>query len=116
MLAVDVIALDALYVRALLRKTMNITCDVAHSPSEALAKISEAAKNGKYDFVVCNLDKRLGLDGLELEQKAGIISPGTQFVFTSAWEPKDFPAGKPVLRKPYTPASLVSMLEQRCES
>jgi len=90
--------------------------DIAETASDALSKISEAAKNGKYDFVLCDIRLDGEKSGIDVEKEARTLSPGTKFVFVSALPLDSFPEGKPALQKPIHQRDLLDLLNKLCDS
>jgi len=86
--------------------------DISGTASDALSKISKAAKNGKYDFVLCDIRLGGAKSGIDVEKEAIELSPGTRFVFISALTWDSFPKGKPALQKPTSRIDVLSLLNK----
>jgi len=88
-LVVDDNADNAELLQLYVRKSVK-SADTAESAQDALSKISEAARNGKYDLVLCDITLDNGKNGLDVEKEAKEVSPGTAFVFTTGYKAEDF--------------------------
>ena len=82
-----------------LRKSVK-SLDTAQTAQEAISMISEAAKSGGYDFVLCDIRLDNGKTGFDVESEASKTSPNTRFIFVSAYDQSTIPDGKILLQKP----------------
>ena len=114
----DIAELFKMYMRKSVKSV-----DTAETASEALSKIGEAAKNGRYDVVLCDITLDSGKSGLDVEKAAKAVSPSTIFVFATGYKAEDFAKRFPnqqypetVLVKPVRKDQLLEFLGRLCDS
>ena len=98
-LVLDDNPINALLLERTLRRHTN-KIDTTDSPSKALSMIGAAAKNGKYDLVLCDVMVGEGKTGFNVADEAANISPGTRFIFVSAGLISSYPVEMRVLPIP----------------
>ena len=98
-LVLDDIFVNTLLLQRILRRHAK-KIDAANSPSKALSMMGEAAKNGKYDLVLCDVKIGEGKTGFDVADEAANISPGTRFIFVSSGLLSSYPAERRVLPVP----------------
>jgi len=113
---------NAMLSQIYLRKSVK-SADTAETASSAIAKIGEAAKNGKYDLVLCDIMLDNGRTGFDVEKEAKALSPGTIFVFVTGHDRGGFAknfSGQEypdlVLQKPIKKDALLEFLGKLCDS
>jgi CheY-like chemotaxis protein len=112
---------SALLSQLFIRKSVQ-SADTAETAYSAIAKIGEAAENGKYDLVLCDMNLDNGKTGLDVQKEAKTLSPGTIFVFVTGHDRAGFADAFPgqeypdlVLRKPIKKEALLEFLHQLCD-
>lgn len=108
-LIVDDIPENAELQQIRLRKHVK-SAETAETASGAILKIIEAAKNGRYEVVLCDMRLDGGATALDVEREAQKASPSTIFIITSGVEREELPEGTIYLQKPFSKEKLLELL------
>jgi len=108
-LIVDDVSENAELQQIRLRKHVK-SAETAETSSAAILMISEAAKSGKYDFVLCDMRLDGNTTALDVEKEVQKSSPSTVFIVTSGVGREELPEGTIYLQKPFGKEKLLELL------